>query len=255
MRRRRGIASVIAAVALMMVLTTSCARYEFGLTVESDGSGSIGIMFAVPPDIDQPLLEDDAPEGATPFEADDGWHGWQISLPFSTPSDIDIIRGALNEDAQALHDFTLVENDDGGWTYKHVIPAFTRFDTSALDFGTPSPVSGGFYRIRVSLPGDPVSDNATRIDEGAFVWDLDVTDDSPYSLQASTRSIEVEAPASTAEALQAEPTATPEAAESADEDGGFPFLVIFLILCALSAGTVGVLLLLKRMRARQGMGG
>lgn len=170
--------------AIVALIALACARYEFNVTVEDDGSGEFGILFAVPAEADQPLEAGDAPETAEPYLDEEGWHGWTMTIPFSQPGDIELIRAALNPDQQALHDFTLDRTDSGGWRYEHTIPAFDRLDTTALDFGTEPDV--GHYLIRVTLPGDPLSHNADRIERGAFVWEIDVTSTSPTVLTAET---------------------------------------------------------------------
>ena len=181
LRRVLIAAGSLAAVLLM----AGCARYEFSLTVNDDGTGEMEIVFTVPEGVEQPLLPPDAPEGAEAFVSDDGWHGWRMSLPFHKPDDVDIIRSALNPDQKALHDFTVTQRPTGGWNYDHTIPAFTRLDTSALDLGTGDD-AGGHYLIRVRLPGSIASHNATRIEDGVLVWELDHTSDSPVTLTAVT---------------------------------------------------------------------
>ena len=183
MRRQRFMLG--SALAVLVLVVTSCARYEFDVHVNANGSGQFDILFTVPPGADQPLLAGDAPETAQQFVGDDGWHGWSMSIPFSEAADIELIRAALNDDQQALHDFTVEELDGGGWRYRHTLPAFTRLDVSALEIGTPDDTVG-HYIIRVTLPGQPVNHNADRVEQGAFVWEIDVANDQPQRLSAET---------------------------------------------------------------------
>ena len=246
MRSRLPITIITTLTALLLL---SCARYEFSVEVSEDGSGAFGVLFALPTGTEQPLAAGDVPEGAEPYLDKDGWHGWTLTIPFSEPGDIALIRAALNPDQQALHDFTL-ERTTNGWSYEHTIPAFDRLDTTALDFGTDDDI--GYYRIRVLLPGDALAHNADRIDaDGAFIWDLDVTSTSPIVLMASTDGLtgagDRTDDSEPADATEAPPEADDDATAET-EDGGTNVLVLVLVAVVLLGGMGGGAAFLLRRR-------
>ena len=251
-RRMRGLTLLLAVVAFSMV---GCIRYELGFTVNADGSGALSALVAISDQFTQATgstaeqalgLGDESLPGAEITEyKQDGFTGIQMSVPFANLQQLGLLMGSSESDAIAT-DFELQPDGEGGWRFATVMGPVA--DPSGVE-APPSPelLQGAWGRVRVQLPGDVAEHNADRIEDGAFVWEIDFTSTEPRQLTATTTGA---AAAGTSDAAPASPatghgvaTATATASQSSTLGA------IALGIVAVATVTAGVAARRRRVRA------
>ena len=186
------------ALAVTMFLTAGCVRYELSFAVEEDGSGAIGVIFALSDQFTamtgttaQQALGMDPTNlpgtSAEPYGAD-GFSGLRLHVPFANLQQLGVYFSSPQ--AQNLAgDLSLAPNASGGWSFSTVLapPAAVAGDQAAAAAALPPELlQGAWGRVRVELPGAAAEHNADRIENGAFVWDIDLAGSEPRQLMAST---------------------------------------------------------------------
>ena len=194
-RRVRGLVLLLAVTAFAM---TGCLRYELSISLNDDGSGVMGTVIAISDaftELTGASSEELVPTADLPPTVDvqeyrqDGFTGIQLGIPFANEAQLDLITAGMSAGAGAGEsgDLTLERNDAGGWTFS-MVAAVEAGDGSAAPADPPPPelLEGSFFRIRIALPGALAEHNADRIEDGALVWELDLTDTEPRQLMART---------------------------------------------------------------------
>ncbi len=190
-RRMRVLTLLLAVTAFSMV---GCIRYELGFTVNADGSGVMSALVAISDQFtamtgsttEQALdLDEGGLPGAEISEySEDGFTGIQMAVPFANLQQLGLLMGSSESDALAT-DFELQPDGEGGWRFATVLaPTADPSGTEAPP--PPELLAGAWGRVRVQLPGEIGEHNADRIEDGAFVWDIDFTSTEPRQLMAST---------------------------------------------------------------------
>ena len=249
-RRMRGLTLLLAVVAFSMV---GCIRYELGFTVNADGSGAMSALVAISDQFTQATgstaeqalgLGDEGLPGAEITEyKQDGFTGIQMSVPFANLQQLGLLMGSSESDAIAT-DFELQPDGEGGWRFATVMGPVA--DPSGVE-APPSPelLQGAWGRVRVQLPGDVAEHNADRIEDGAFVWDIDFTSTEPRQLTATTTGA---AAAGTSDAAPASP-ATGHGVATATGSQSSTLGAIALGIVAAATVTAGVAARRRRVRA------
>ena len=193
-RRLRGLALLLAVTAFAM---TGCLRYELSISINDDGSGVVGTVVAISDAFTQ--LSGVSSEELVPTEGlppdvevrqygQDGFTGIELGIPFANEAQLGLITGGMSAGAGAGEsgDLTLERNDAGGWTFAMVAAVEAGEGTAPADPPPAELLEGAFFRIRIALPGVLVEHNADRIEDGALVWELDLTSTEPRELAART---------------------------------------------------------------------
>jgi hypothetical protein len=191
----RALTLLLAVTAVSMV---GCIRYELGFVVNPDGSGTMSVLVAISDQItamtgmtteDALDLGEDGLPGATVSQySQDGFTGIQMSLPFANLQQLGLFMGGQQTDA-ITSEFDLRPDGSGGWSFATTLaPAAEAAGPEAADADAlpPELLQGGWARVRLQLPGVPAEHNADRIEDGAFVWDIDLTSSEPRQLTART---------------------------------------------------------------------
>ena len=175
---------------------TGCLRFEMAISINDDGSGVFGTIVAISDEFteatgassEEGIPTDDLPPGAEVSEyREDGFTGIELAIPFANTAQLALLTSGMGEDAGGLNDFTLERNDSGGWTFSMLGSVETGEITGDAGGITPEEIlEGTFFRIRIALPGELVEHNADRIEDGALVWELDLTATEPRELTART---------------------------------------------------------------------
>ena len=210
MRLTKNVTRKIRALTLLLAVTAfsmvGCIRYELGFAINADGSGAMSVLLAISDQVtamtgmttqDAIGLGDQPPPGATIEEyRQDGFTGMQLSLPFQNLQQLGLYMGAPQADA-VTRDFDLRPDGQGGWSFATTLaPAAEAAGPQAAgaDVLPPELLQGGWARVRVQLPGVPAAHNADRIENGAFIWDIDFTSAEPRQLTATTTAAGGEVP-------------------------------------------------------------
>ncbi len=205
--------------ALLLALAAAlagCFRLEVDVTVEDDGAGSFSMLAAMSDqmlamaDGDNPFLEAQAavdpaamPEGAVVESyAQDGFTGTRWTFPFAAGGDVgaSIDRAAQRVGGSALtgangpfERFEL-RRVDGEWRFQAVIRPLAGDDApSSLGLDPQSAalaqqmLANGWYRVRITLPGELLEHDADRVEAGALVWEIDIFAAEPRTLTAASR--------------------------------------------------------------------
>ncbi|MCY4614796.1 MAG: hypothetical protein OXC71_00140 [Chloroflexi bacterium] len=194
-RRIRGLTLLLAITAFSMV---GCIRYELGFTVNADGSGAMSVLIAISDQFsamtgttteDALGIDPATLPGASVEEYNqDGYSGVQLSIPFANLQQLGLFMGSSQSDS-LTSDFDLRPDGTGGWSFSTVLlPAADAAGEQAAGAEAlpPELLQGAFARVRVQLPGEVAEHNADRIEDGAFIWDIDFTATEPRQLTAST---------------------------------------------------------------------
>ena len=194
-RRVRGLTLLLAITAFSMV---GCIRYELGFTVNADGSGAMSVLIAISDQFsamtgtttEDVLGIDPATLPGTAVEEynQDGFTGVRVGVPFANLEQLGFFMSSEQADT-LTNDFDLRPDGQGGWSFSTVLAPAA--DAAGSDAGQaqalpPELLQGAFARIRVQLPGTIAEHNADRIEDGAFIWDIDFTATEPRQLTAST---------------------------------------------------------------------
>ena len=181
---------LLAVTAFSMV---GCIRYELGFVVNADGSGALSVLVAISDEFtamtgattEEALGIDERLPGAEFTEySQDGFTGIQMAIPFANLEQLGLLLGSEESDAIA-NDLELQPDGEGGWSFATVMAPTA--DPSGTEAPPPPEVlQGAWGRVRVQLPGEIGEHNADRIEDGAFVWDIDFTSTEPRQLMAST---------------------------------------------------------------------
>ena len=192
-RRLRGLVLLLGLTAFAM---TGCLRFEMAISINDDGSGVFGTIVAISDEFteatgassEEGIPTDDLPPGAEVSEyREDGFTGIELAIPFANTAQLALLTSGMGEDAGGLNDFTLERNDSGGWTFSMLGSVETGEITGDAGGMMPEDIlEGTFFRIRIALPGELVEHNADRIEDGALVWELDLTATEPRELTART---------------------------------------------------------------------
>ena len=189
---RRRIRGLVLLLGLTMFLTVGCIRYELGIVVNADGSGSLNVLAAIADEFAQmaDMSADDLldangviPNASVAAYNEDGFTGMTMTVAFAS---IEEMQALLEwTDTESIASNLDVEPDgDGGWRFSATLdPA------SDAPGGAQPPAAlldGAWARVRVEMPGAIAEHNADRIDAGAFVWDLDFTSRGPREMTAQT---------------------------------------------------------------------
>ncbi len=197
-RSRWQLRGLVLALAATMFLTLGCIRYELAFSVNDDGSGAIGVLFAMSDqftamtgtNVQQALGVDPANLPGTsvePYSAD-GFSGILMQVPFANLQQLGVFFSSP-QSQELARDLALAPNESGGWSFATVMaPAMeTAGDQAAAATALPPELlQGGWARVRVELPGEIADHNADRVENGAFIWDIDFTSPEPRQLMAST---------------------------------------------------------------------
>ncbi len=195
-RRVRGLVLLLAVTAFAM---TGCLRYELSISVNDDGSGVVGTVIAISDAFTELTgasseelvpTDDLSPSVEVQEYRQDGFTGIQFGIPFANEAQLGLITAGMSAGAGAGEsgDLTLERNAAGGWTFSMVATVQADEGTGAVSGPPPSPelLEGSFFRIRIALPGALAEHNADRIEDGALVWELALTDTEPRQLTART---------------------------------------------------------------------
>ncbi len=204
MRRR-----LLPAAALLALVAPGCVKAVSDIEVADDGSGRIDMLFAVQEDATSGLfaeLDDpgmaaftsnvctdmmpgagEVPAGATvePYRAD-GFCGFRLQAEWGATSDPGAVLRPILVSQDDSVELSLVRGVDGSWnfTYRSDQEAIASGDEAGLAMAEEM-FPGFSFRLELTLPGRPVSHNATSVDGNTFVWDLGIAD--PITeLRAST---------------------------------------------------------------------
>ena len=193
-RRLRGLALLLAVTAFAM---TGCLRYELSISINDDGSGVVGTVVAISDAFTQ--LSGVSSEELVPTEglppdvevrqySQDGFTGIELGIPFANEAQLGLITAGMSAGAGAGEsgDFTLERNDAGGWTFAMVAAVEAGEGAAPADPPPAELLEGAFFRVRIALPGVLAEHNADRIEDGALVWELDLTSTEPRQLEART---------------------------------------------------------------------
>lgn len=202
-RRVRALVLLLAVTAFAM---TGCLRYELSISLNDDGSGALGQLLAISDAFaaatgtgtDAFIPADAFPPGTdVEVYSQDGFTGVEVGVPFGTIQQLGLITGGASQQAGGISDFGLQPNDSGGWSFSTVIAPQESNAAAGAAAGSPLPpelLQGAFFRVRVALPGHPAEHNADRIEDGAFVWDIDFAAAGSRQLLASTSASAPEPP-------------------------------------------------------------
>ena len=189
-RRIRVLTLLLAVTAFSMV---GCIRYELGFVMNADGSGAISVLVAISDQFtamtgattEEALGIDEGLPGAEVTEySQDGFTGIQMAIPFANLEQLGLLLGSEESNAIA-NDLELQPDGEGGWSFATVMGPVA--DPSGAEAPPPPELlEGAWGRVRVQLPGEIGEHNADRIEDGAFVWDIDFTSTEPRQLMAST---------------------------------------------------------------------
>ena len=193
-RRVRGLALLLAVTAFAM---TGCLRYELSISINDDGSGVMGTVVAISDAFTE--LTGASSEELVPTEglppnvevrqySQDGFTGIELGIPFANEAQLGLITAGMSAGAGAGEsgDLTLERNDAGGWTFAMVAAVEAGEGTAPAEPPPAELLEGAFFRVRIALPGALAEHNADRIEDGALVWELDLTSTEPRQLMART---------------------------------------------------------------------
>ncbi len=193
-RRLRGLALLLAMTAFAM---TGCLRYELSISINDDGSGVVGTVVAISDAFTE--LTGASSEELVPTEelppnvevrqySQDGFTGIELGIPFANEAQLGLITAGMSAGAGAGEsgDITLERNDAGGWTFAMVAAVAAGEGTAPAEPPPAELLEGAFFRIRIALPGALAEHNADRIEDGALVWELDLSSTEPRQLMART---------------------------------------------------------------------
>lgn len=200
----RGLVLLLAVTAFAM---TGCLRYELSISINDDGSGVMGTVVAISDAFTQ--LSGVSSEELVPTEdlppnvevreyRQDGFTGIGLGIPFANEAQLALITAGMSAGAGAGEsgDFTLERNDAGGWTFAMVAAVEAGEGTAPAEPPPAELLEGAFFRVRIALPGVLAEHNADRIEDGALVWELDLTSTEPRDLMARTTAAAPAAPKS-----------------------------------------------------------
>ena len=188
-----------------------CIRVEIAISVNDDGSGVIGYTIAISDEFREfsGSMGDDLETLGLPSEDDleglpagseiqeyleDGYLGFVVSIPFDDPSHLESVL----EDVQGGGGEELLpevwQDQDGGWRFSMKIPASQEAGLSdtvgmsdEMGFALAETLLGdGWFRVRISLPGDVVEHNADRVEGDTLVWETSLTSTEPRDMMART---------------------------------------------------------------------
>ena len=205
---------------LAAILLTGCIRIEIAMRVADDGSGTISFLSAIDSsamgalgalgpgvgDITSSFTEvDDStlpPGGTAELYQEGTFVGSRVLIPFASSGDVAATLGGLvasagDESAFAglggMFEQFVLEGDDEGWLFEAQFPREMLSDAAgasgglALDPALMAPLLGdASFTVRVALPGTVVEHNADRLEEGEFIWDLNVLDPGARPMMART---------------------------------------------------------------------
>lgn len=188
-------ASLVSLLILAALSTLGCIRIDLSIIVNDDGSGVLGYNIAVSDtllmlgegmgDSTFGLLDEDLPSGTTVKEySEDGYSGVTISVPFADYAEIrDALQPELDEvgEIEVPH---ISQNEDGTWHFSMHVPPLGEEAEEDLRLAT-ALLTDGWFRVRVTLPGDVEEHNADRVEDGELLWELDFLATEPRLLTAS----------------------------------------------------------------------
>lgn len=198
--RRTARASALLLAALALALS-GCIRVDLAFRVDEDGSASFsGILaysdalVAMAGDAAGDLIDGSGlPAGAAveDYRAD-GYRG----VSFTRSGDVaDLIEGvtAAGPGGDSLFESFELLREDGEWRFDAVLRPLSEaaqdggagLDALGAGLGE-ALLAGGWFRVRLELPGELIEHNADRTEEGALVWDLDLQGEEARSLFVRT---------------------------------------------------------------------
>ena len=201
-RRKRGL---LLLPELTMFLMVGCIRYELGFVVNADGSGSMNVLVAISDPFAQltGMSADDAfddldagmPDADVRAYHEDAYTGAEMTVPFADLEEREMLLNFTDPEGIAT-DVDLQPDGEGGWRFSATL------DPAADPAGAEQPpaalLAGARARVRVQMPGEIGEHDADRIEDGAFVWELDLTSPEPRRLMARTTASPAGGPATPA---------------------------------------------------------
>lgn len=253
------------ALLVLVLLLSSCIRYEGTITIDDDGSGAVSVLTAIDPEAfeafgdlgdlgdfggtdeicsdfeSETTLDTEIPADATVESyTEDGFCGARVSYNLAASTNHSAALADVFDDTVELY------SQGGNWFFD---AGFSSDDVTgqAEDFGGDQIVEELFgdasFRITVDLPGRAVAgeNNATEVGpNGLFIWDIDLLN-PPTRLFAQTEpgsdgptDESSSSDGATSEGASSEGAAGVAGSEADDDDGrGISPFVIGLIAAAL----------------------
>ena len=184
------------------VVLTGCVRLEVSFTVQEDGSGAVAVVMALSDEFIDALVEIGGPAnddgsflrdirhipGAMIEEyREDGFSGERLTITVPDMTRVDEFLGRIDEVWQAVEQLQ-VEREAEGWRFQLVVGPPRDGLVGVDDPGALAALDQGFsYTVRLSLPGKFTEHNADRVEVGAVVWQLDVTNAEARTLSARSQ--------------------------------------------------------------------
>ena len=192
--RRVSLVLLLSLAALAML---GCIRMELSIVVNDDGSGVLGYNVAVSDalltlgegvgDSTFGLKDEDLPPGTTVKDyRHDGYSGVTITVPFADYAEI---RDALQPELDQVGEIAIPEisqDEDGTWRFSMHVPPLGDEEGAAAELQLARALlTDGWFRVRVTLPGEVKEHNADRAEDGELLWGLDLLTTEPRLLTAS----------------------------------------------------------------------
>ena len=235
--------------AALMLLATACIKVDYHITVNADSSGTVDGTIAIAEammelaeasgdggceEFASDELAGELPPGAqvTPFE-EEGWCGITFTASLANFGSLSGDSTATPIEIKVVGDVMYIELDTSDMAAdqdEDMSPEEMQMFMDMLN------VPESEFKIRVTLPGEPLENNADSVDGSTFTWNLDLFgDDIPLSLQASA---DLSAPETVAvpETTVAPATTTAPVAPSGDDGGSSSTILIVVVVVLLIVG-------------------
>lgn len=196
---RRACLMLLFSLAVLTML--GCIRIDLSIVVNEDGSGLLGYNVAVNDTLltfgaddsfglqdELPILGEDLPLGAEVSEyRENGYSGYSISVPFADHTELrNILEAQAEMEAEGLIEGPdITQDEDGTWHFSIYVPPLDDEESEDVELAT-ALLADGWFRVRVTLPGDIEEHNADRLEGSELVWELDFFATEPRLLTAST---------------------------------------------------------------------
>ena len=258
---RNTLRSLTLLLSLSVFALTGCLRFELGLSVNEDGSGVLRTIVAMSDEFtqssgipaDEVIDTSDFPAGATVTAyQDDGYTGFDVAMPFADLSEMTALLSNFDTQetgATSVYDVLELAQNPSGWQFTMTVPPFAEQGEVVPD----GMLDGTWFRIRVALPGEIADHNADRVEDGAFVWDMDLAGTTPRELTASTTTDDATTTETADDAMATETADDAAAAEGDDaaaETSAYSntTIVVVLSLIVLIAALGGGWVVVRRRR-------
>ena len=197
----RHLAHRVGLVLLLSIVASAalgCIRFDLSIVVNDDGSGVLGYNIAVNDALltfggsegfglqeELPLEGEDLPPGTEVSEyREDGYSGFSITVPFADYAEIrDALQPGL-DDAGVVEMPDISQDEDGTWHFSMRVPPLGEEDAEDLQLAKALLIDG-WFRVRVTLPGEIEEHNADRLEDEELFWELDFFATEPRLLTAS----------------------------------------------------------------------